>query len=107
MFLAKVIGHVVATQKDPTMKGRRLLILRPQLVDPVDPTKFKDGGNTVVAIDTLGAGEGETVLFVQGSSARMAENLNRIPVDAAVIGIVDTVDVLGKRIHKSAADTSA
>ncbi len=88
------------------MKGRRLVVLRPQLVDNGDPATFKDGSNTVVAIDTLGAGEGEMVLFVQGSSARMAESLKPVPVDAAVIGIVDSVDVLGKRIHKSGKPAS-
>jgi splicing factor 3A subunit 2 len=60
-----------------------------------DPTKFKDGANTVVAIDTVGAGEGELVMFCQGSSARNAQGLKSIPVDAAIIAIVDRVEVLG------------
>ena len=51
MFLAKVEGSVVATKKDPGMSGRKLLLLRPQLVDEKDPTKFRPGMNTVVAVD--------------------------------------------------------
>jgi len=98
MFLAKVEGSVVATKKDPSMGGRKLLLLRPQLVDDKDPTKFRPGANTIVAVDSVGAGVGEMVLFCQGSSARLAPNLKDAPVDAVIIGIVDTVDVLGKQI---------
>jgi ethanolamine utilization protein EutN len=99
MFLAKVEGSVVATKKDPSMNGRKLLLLRPQLVDDKDPTKFRPGANTIVAVDSVGAGIDEMVLFCQGSSARLAPNLKDAPVDAVVIGIVDTVDVLGKQIY--------
>lgn len=101
MFLAKVIGQVVATKKDAAMKGHRLVLLRPQLVDAADSKKLKDGANTVVAVDTLGAGTGEMVLFCQGSSARQAEGLKALPLDCAVIAIVDTVDVLGKPVYKT------
>lgn len=101
MFLAKVIGQVVATKKDAAMKGYRLLLLRPQLVDPANPAQFKDGSNTLVAVDTLGAGTGELVMFCQGSSARQAEGLKALPVDCAVVGIVDSVDVLGKNVFKT------
>ena len=80
------------------MGGRKLLILRPQLVDEKDPTRFRPGTNTIVAVDSVGAGEGEMVLFCQGSSARLAPNLKEAPVDAVIIGIVDSVDVLGKQI---------
>ncbi|HTX20677.1 MAG TPA: EutN/CcmL family microcompartment protein [Candidatus Aquilonibacter sp.] len=101
MFLAKVEGAVVATKKDPTMNGRKLLLLRPQLVDEKDPAKFRPGVNTIVAVDSVGAGIGEMVLFTQGSSARLAPNLKDTPVDAVIIGIVDTVDVLGKIIFNT------
>lgn len=103
MFLAKVEGAVVATKKDASMSGRKLLILRPQLVDDKDPTKFRNGVNTIVAVDSVGAGEGEMVLFCQGSSARLAPGLKEAPVDAVVIGIVDSVDVLGKQIFSGKA----
>lgn len=99
MFLAKVIGSVVSTKKDPAMSGRKLLLLRPLLVDEEDPGRFRNGQNTIVAVDALGAGKDEFVLFCQGSSARMAEGLKPLPVDAAVIGIVDRVEVLGRTTY--------
>jgi ethanolamine utilization protein EutN len=99
MFLAKVEGSVVATKKDPSMSGRKMLLLRPQLVDEKDPTKFRPGANTIVAVDCLGAGIGEMVMFCQGSSARLAPGMKDAPVDAVIIGIVDVVDVLGKQIY--------
>lgn len=99
MFLAKVEGSVVATKKDPSMSGRKMLLLRPQLVDEKDPTKFRPGANTIVAVDCLGAGIGEMVMFTQGSSARLAPGMKDAPVDAVIIGIVDVVDVLGKQIY--------
>ena len=101
MFLAKVEGSVVATKKDAAMSGRKLLLVRPQLVDEKDPAKFRPGTNTIVAVDSVGAGIGELVMFCQGSSARLAPNLKEVPVDAVIIGIVDTVDVLGKQIYNA------
>src|ERR1039457_3719904 len=101
MFLARVEGAVVATKKDTAMNGRKLLLLRPQLVDDKDPAKLRPGVNTVVAVDSLGAGIGELVLFTQGSSARLAPNMKDAPVDAVIIGIVDCVDVLGKQIFSA------
>jgi len=83
------------------MSGRKLLLLRPQLVDDKDPTKFRPGANTIVAVDSMGSGLGELVLFCQGSSARLAPNLKDAPVDAVIIGIVDTVDVLGNQIYSA------
>lgn len=100
MFLAEVIGQVVATKKDEQMTGRKLLLLRPKLVDEQQPARFKDGTNTIVAIDTVGAGEGELVLFCQGSSARNAQGLKNIPVDAAIIAIVDRVEVKGHNVYR-------
>ena len=101
MFLAKVEGSVVSTKKDSAMNGRKLLLLRPQLVDDKDPSKFRPGMNTIVAVDSVGAGVGEMVLFCQGSSARLAASLKDAPVDAVIIGIVDVVDVLGKQIYSA------
>jgi ethanolamine utilization protein EutN len=101
MFLALVQGAVVATKKDPSMNGRKLLLLRPQLVDEKDPSRFRPGVNTIIAVDSVGAGVGEMVLFCQGSSARLAPNLKEAPVDAVIIGIVDSVDVLGKEIYNA------
>ncbi len=100
MFLAQVIGQVVSTKKDEQMVGSKLLLLRPQLIDDKDPSKFKDGSNTIVAIDTVGAGEGDLVMFCQGSSARAAKGLKQIPVDAAITAIIDRVEVHGKTLYK-------
>ncbi len=83
------------------MKGRKLLMVRPMLADPENPSQFKPGSNTIVAIDTLGAGEGELVMFAQGSSARQADGLKAVPVDAAIVGIVDTVSIQGETTYES------
>ena len=99
MFLARVIGSVVSTKKDEAMKGRKLIMLRPLLVDEANPTQFRPGANTVVAVDTLGAGLDEVVLFCQGSSARQATGMKSLPVDAVVVGIVDAVDILNQKVY--------
>ena len=100
MFIGKVIGQVVATKKEDSLKGRRLVILQPLLVDDKNPQQFRTGANTIVAIDTLGVGTGEVVLFVQGSSARQVTGLKAVPVDASVAGIVDSVSILGETIYQ-------
>ncbi|MDE0819984.1 MAG: EutN/CcmL family microcompartment protein [Opitutales bacterium] len=101
MYLGKVIGSVVSTKKEESMKGRKLLMVRPMLVDPEDPSRFKPGNNTIVAIDTLGAGEDELVMFAQGSSARQVEGLKSIPVDAAIVGLVDSVTIQGTKTFEA------
>jgi microcompartment protein CcmK/EutM len=85
VILARIIGTVVATRKDPRLEGKKLLICR-----PVDPAG-KDEKGYVVAVDTVDAGHRERVLVVQGSSARMSAGCKDIPVDAAIVGIVDSV----------------
>ena len=87
MLLAKIVGTVVATRKDPRLVSSKLLVAR-----PIDP-RGKAEGNYLVAVDTVDAGVGETVLIVSGSSARMAAGLKDCPVDAAIVGIVDTVEI--------------
>jgi len=101
MFLARVIGSVVATKKDAAMTGRKLLMVRPLVVDESAPNHLRPGVNTIVAVDVLGAGVGEVVLLCQGSSARQASGMKALPVDAVVIGIVDVVDVLGAKVYPS------
>ncbi|MBM3773746.1 MAG: ethanolamine utilization protein EutN [Acidobacteria bacterium] len=83
MILARVVGTVVATRKDPRLEGKKLLILK-----PVSP-QGNDEAGYVVAVDSVGAGYRETVIAVSGSSARMAEGCKDAPVDSAIIGIVD------------------
>jgi ethanolamine utilization protein EutN len=87
MILARVVGTVVSTRKDPRLEGNKLLILK-----PISPEGADESGY-VVAVDTVDAGFRETVLVVSGSSARMAEGCKERPVDAAIVGIVDTVMV--------------
>ena len=87
MLLAKIVGTVVATRKDPRLVSSKLLVVR-----PMDP-RGKAEGNYLVAIDTVDAGVGETVLVVSGSSARMAAGLKDCPVDATIIGIIDDIEV--------------
>jgi ethanolamine utilization protein EutN len=85
MILARVVGTVVATRKDPRLEGKKLLILK-----PISPDGKEEAGY-VVSVDTVGAGFSERVLSVAGSSARMAEGCKDTPVDNAIIGIVDEV----------------
>jgi ethanolamine utilization protein EutN len=101
MFLAKVTGSVVATQKVATMTGRKLLTVEPLRVDPARRDHLVSIGRTFVVVDTVGAGQGEMVLIVQGSSARMCPETDKLPVDAAIVGIVDTVNVQNKTIFSA------
>ncbi|MGD9645826.1 MAG: EutN/CcmL family microcompartment protein [Pirellulales bacterium] len=91
MFIAKVTGSVVATQKVDSMVGHKLLVVEPYRVDADDRTRLKSTGRTFVTVDTLGAGVGEYVLLTQGSSARLTPETKQLPIDTVVIGIVDTV----------------
>ena len=93
MLLAKIVGTVVATRKDPRLVSNKLLVVR-----PMDP-RGKAEGNYLVAIDTVDAGVGETVLVVSGSSARMASGLKDCPVDAAIVGIIDEIELEEKEME--------
>lgn len=92
MFVAKVTGSMVATQKVGSMVGHKLLVVEPYRLDEAR-TGLKSAGRTFVAVDTVGAGEGELVLITQGSSARLTPETKNLPVDTVIIGIVDTVHV--------------
>jgi ethanolamine utilization protein EutN len=98
MFLAKVIGSVVATQKNPKFAGMKLLLLQPHITSGGE---LKASGSSVVAVDSLGAGLGECVLFTQGSSARLTSATKDAPVDAVIVGIVDSIEVDGHKVEKS------
>lgn len=90
MLLGKVVGTVVSTRKEPTLDGSRFLLVR-----GVDP-EGKASGALVVAVDAMGAGVGELVLYASGSSARQTEFTKDRPVDAVIMAIVDQVEVEGK-----------
>lgn len=92
MFLAKVVGTVVSTRKTELLTGRKLLV-----VEPIDFAEQKAEGKPLVAVDSVGAGEGEVVLVVQGSSARLTETTQDTPCDATVMAIVDYIELEGRR----------
>jgi len=87
MILGRVVGTIVATRKDPRLEGFKLLVVK-----TVGPDG-KDEAGYVIAVDTVSAGSRETVIVVSGSSARMAEGCKDKPVDASIVGIVDTVSL--------------
>lgn len=91
MIIGKVVGNVVSTTKDEKLLGKKLMIIQ-----PIDMVSIEPYGKHVVAIDTVGAGIEEVVMVVSGSSARQTEITNGTPVDAAIIGIVDQIEIGGK-----------
>lgn len=99
MLLARVVGTVVSTQKDPGIAGQKLLMLR-----AIDPSNLKEGG-IVVAVDAVGAGVEEYVLYATGSSARQTEQTKNRPCDAVVMAIVDSWNIEGTDVYqKSTTD---
>jgi ethanolamine utilization protein EutN len=89
MQLARVIGDIVATRKEPALEGVKLLVVQPLAVDG------QDAGRPIVAVDSVGAGVGERVFFVRGKEASFPFYPTEVPADAGIVGIVDhwsTVD---------------
>jgi microcompartment protein CcmK/EutM len=101
MFLARVTGSLVATQKVASMTGHKLLIVEPYRVDDKERDRLVPTGRTFVVVDTLGAGVDELVLICQGSSARLTPETEKLPIDAVVIGLIDTVDICGDVIFSA------
>lgn len=93
MFVAKIVGSVVATQKTESMRGSKLLMIEPYVIDPKTRDKLITTSRSLIAVDVVGAGEGQFVLVVQGSSARMTPETKPLPVDCTIIGVVDSVNV--------------
>ena len=93
MFVAKVTGSVVSTQKVPAMVGQKLMVVEPYRLESKKRDSLTATGRTFIAVDTIGAGEGDYVLITQGSSARLTEETQKLPIDAVIVGIVDTVHV--------------
>jgi microcompartment protein CcmK/EutM len=96
MFLGKVIGNVWATRKDENLTGAKFLIVRKMDLDYAEREEF------VVAMDSVGAGEGEVVLVAQGSSARQTAITRDKPIDAVIMAIVDKLDVHEKEALEAA-----
>lgn len=97
MILARIVGTVVSTRKDPRLEGKKLLVVK-----PISPEGHDEAGY-LVAVDTVDAGYRETVLVVSGSSARNAETCKDRPVDCAIVGIVDTVKLDAEHERELAA----
>lgn len=93
MFLAKVTGTLVSTQKIESLRGQKLLVVEPYRLDTETRRKLVSAGRTFVAVDTLGVGVGDMVLITQGSSARLTPETKNLPIDTVVIGIVDSVEI--------------
>lgn len=94
MLLGKVVGTLVASQKDPQMEGFKFLVLRQVGIDG------KDGHGYVVAVDGVGAGLDEVVLYATGSSARQTQATHEKPCDAVIMAIVDSWEVGGKDVYR-------
>ncbi|MCA9187120.1 MAG: EutN/CcmL family microcompartment protein [Pirellulaceae bacterium] len=101
MFLAKVTGSVVATQKVGAMVGHKLLVVEPFRIETKKSKRdLATTGRTFVAVDTIGAGIGEFVLITQGSSARLTPETKNLPIDTVIIGIVDSVHVDSECVYE-------
>lgn len=100
MFVALVTGSVVATQKTDSMVGQKLLVVEPYRLDEKSRDRLVSTGRTFIAVDALGAGEGQFVLVTQGSSARLTPETALLPVDAVVIGLIDSVRIEGCEVFQ-------
>jgi microcompartment protein CcmK/EutM len=99
MIIAKVIGTVVSSQKEPSMDGLRFMLLQPVDVD------LKPAGAHLVAVDAVGAGPGEYVLYATGSSARQTRMTDKRPCDAVIMAIVDNWEVDGEIKYRKVSET--
>ena len=104
MFVAKVTGSVVATEKVETMRGHKLLVVEPYRLDQTKRDKLATTGRTFVAVDMLGAGVDDFVLISQGSSARFTPETQKLPIDCVVIGIVDSVNIEKNKVYSRQAE---
>ncbi|AFV10934.1 putative ethanolamine utilization protein EutN/carboxysome structural protein Ccml [Thermacetogenium phaeum DSM 12270] len=100
MFLARVVGNIWSTKKNEDLVGLKLLMV--QLIDH----QGRPFGNTMIVADQIGAGIGEDVIVTQGSSARKAIPGKEIPVDASVVGIVDSIEVERSGLLREGTDKS-
>ena len=104
MFVAKVTGSLIATQKVQSMVGFKLLVVEPYRLESQDRRSLTSTGRTFIAVDTLGAGEGEFVLITQGSSARLTPETSNLPIDTVVVGIVDRVHIESQCVYSREKD---
>jgi len=100
MFIGRVTGTVVATQKVAKVVGKKLLLVEALSVKKGTGDSLVSTGRVAVAVDTVGAGEGELVIVTQGSSARLTDTTSDVPTDAVVIGIIDAIQAGSKELYK-------
>ena len=93
MFVAKVTGSLVSTQKVESIVGHKLLVVEPYRLEAKERKRLVTTGRTFIAVDTVGAGEGEYVLITQGSSARLTPETKDLPIDTVIVGIIDSVHI--------------
>ena len=98
MFLGRIVGRVVSTMKNPSLEGRKILV-----VQPIDP-QGKDNGDKFLALDSVGAGSGEIVYCCRGREASFPFSPEELPTDRTVVGIIDHIDFYP---HRTAAENSA
>ncbi len=99
MFIAKVVGSLVSTQKVDSMTGHKLMMVEPFKVESQQRKSLVGTGRSLVAVDTLGSGVGDIVMVTQGSSARLTPETKHLPIDAIIVGIVDQVQLGSKCIY--------
>jgi microcompartment protein CcmK/EutM len=97
LIVGEVVGTLVATRKEERLSGLKLQIVKVMEVD------LKETGKFLVAADAVGAGHGEVVLCAQGSSARLTDKTKDCPIDAVIMGIVDTIEVQGETVFEKYA----
>jgi microcompartment protein CcmK/EutM len=95
MILAKVIGNVVSTRKEPKIEGIKFMLL-----EKINPTTLQGSGDYIVAMDSVGAGIGEVVFYVAGSSSRMTAVTEGKPSDATIVAIVDAIEINGTYVYQ-------
>jgi len=98
MFIGRITGSIVSTHKASELVGQKLFVVEPLRVNEDDQSDLQPTGRSFVTVDTVGAGEGEVVLCVQGSSARLTPETKALPIDCAIVGIVDSVTVNSQQI---------
>jgi microcompartment protein CcmK/EutM len=106
MYVARVTGSLVSTQKLDSMVGYKLLLVEPYRLEAEHRQSLVTTGRTFVAVDLLGAGEGDLVLIVQGSSARLTPETKTMPIDTLIIGLVDHIHVEDHCVYERNADAS-
>ena len=107
MFVARVTGSMVSTQKVGSMVGYKLLVVEPYRLETKKRKSRSSTDRTFIAVDTLGAGEGDYVLITMGSSARLTPETRELPIDTVVVGIVDSMHVEQNCVYTREQETNA